>query len=287
MATLFVSDLDGTLLDKGGRLSPVSREALERLIAEGLVFSVASARSVASMQSVLRDLRITLPVIEFNGAFLSDLHTGRHEIVNAIEPALAQDAYALIGQYACAPFVSTYDGRADRLYYGNLTNAGERHYVDDRRAHEDRRLRQTASLAETLREPVVCLTVIGEQARLAELELAARARLGDAVEIHFFENAYSPGWHWLTIHDRRATKDQAIRLLVERYGLRDHELVVFGDHINDVKMFKIAGRAVAVANAHPEVKRHATHVIGAHHEDSVVRYIEDHFANGRKLRPPT
>ena len=69
-----------------------------------------------------------------------------------------------------------------------------------------------------------------------------------------------------------------MRSLMEACGLDGGELIVFGDQINDIKMFRIAARAVAVANAHPDVKRHATHVIGSNEEDSVVKYIRDHWA---------
>jgi hydroxymethylpyrimidine pyrophosphatase-like HAD family hydrolase len=70
--------------------------------------------------------------------------------------------------------------------------------------------------------------------------------------------------------------------MMDSYGLSEHELVVFGDQTNDIKMFKIALEAVAVANALPEVKRHATHVIGPNHEDSVVKYIRSHHDERRR-----
>ena len=80
------------------------------------------------------------------------------------------------------------------------------------------------------------------------------------------------------IQDRRATKDQALGWLIEAHGLDGEELVVFGDQINDITMFRMAAEAVAVANAHPDVKRHATRIIGSNEEDSVVKYIRDHRA---------
>ena len=49
MNTLYISDLDGTLLTNDARLSEFSRAVLRELIADGLSFSVASARSVVSM----------------------------------------------------------------------------------------------------------------------------------------------------------------------------------------------------------------------------------------------
>jgi Cof subfamily protein (haloacid dehalogenase superfamily) len=276
--SLYISDLDGTLLRNDGTLSRSSRAALQQLLTDGAIFSVASARSVVSMRPILSGLRLALPVIEFNGAFLSDLESGRHEIVNSIEPDVAREICALVGRFARSPFVSTYNGESDCLYYCGTANEGEHHYVSNRLEHQDHRLRQTSDLAGSLREQVVCLTVIAEAEPLGELEIAIRERCGDHVEIHLFENQYSPGWFWLTVHDRRATKDQAIRSMMDTYGLVGHELVVFGDQTNDIKMFRIASEAVAVANAHPEAKRYATRVIGSNDEDSVVQYIRDHHA---------
>jgi Cof subfamily protein (haloacid dehalogenase superfamily) len=285
MNHLYVSDLDGTLLSNDGTLSTNSRAALQRLLGDGVAFSVASARSVVSMRPILRGLRFSLPVIEFNGAFLSDLETGRHEIVNSIESDVAQDIFALLKRSARSPFVSTFNGKSDCVYYDKTTNEGERYYVSNRLENEDHRLRSTNDLARSLRDQVVCFTVIAKVEALRDLEVAIEERYGEHIEVHLFENQYSPSWYWLTIHDRRATKDQAIRLMIDNYGMTAHSLVVFGDQINDIKMFRIATEAVAVANAQPEVKRHATRIIGPNHEDSVVEFIRDHHAESRGSRP--
>src|SRR5690606_20419093 len=131
MSILYVSDLDGTLLAGSGRLSEYSRTTLRELLAEGLPFSVASARSVASIRTVLAGVPLALPVVELNGALISDLCTGRHEVVNAIEPEIAEDIYRLFVQLGHAPFIATFDGAADCLYYPAVTNEGMQWYVSD------------------------------------------------------------------------------------------------------------------------------------------------------------
>src|SRR5262249_9405415 len=256
MNTIYISDLDGTLLTSGATLSPFSRNALADLLAEGLPFTVASARSVVSMRMMLDALNLTLPGVEFNGPFLSDLATGRHEIINRIEPEVAEDVYRLVSRFDCVPFISTFDGTEDLVYYRDIINDGMQWYLNDRLEKKDPRWRRVEDLAHSSRDDVVCLTIVSRAEVLSDLEIAIQERHADLVETHHFENQYSPGWYWLTVHDRRATKDQAIRTLVETYSLSGRELVVFGDHINDVKMFRIADRAVAVANATPELKRH-------------------------------
>ena len=126
--TLFVSDLDGTLLNDQAELSPYSRDLLTSMLAEGLLFTVASARSVSSIRSMLKGLPLQLPVIEFNGAFISDLHTGRHDYVNAIHGDIVSDVYHLLSQGEHPPFVASFNGDEDCLYPPTLVNPGAQWY---------------------------------------------------------------------------------------------------------------------------------------------------------------
>ena len=277
MNTLYVSDLDGTLLRSDASLSGFSENSLRELLADGLRFTVASARSVVAIGQMLRGLSLSLPVIEFNGAFLSDLATGRHEVINALEPSVAVSVYEQATAYGLIPFISSFDGAEDRVHYGQMLNEGMYWYLKDRLDHNDSRWRgATDNLAGSLREQVVCLTVIAKEDVLADLQAAILGAHTGSVETHLFENQYSPGWHWLTVHDRRATKDQAIKTLTSSYGLGNAKIVVFGDQSNDLKMFAAADLAVAVGNAQAAVKACADVVIGTNEEDSVVKFMRGH-----------
>jgi len=59
MKTLYVSDLDGTLLNREPRLSAYTAETLNLLIEEGLPFTYATARSVHSARIVAAGLSPT------------------------------------------------------------------------------------------------------------------------------------------------------------------------------------------------------------------------------------
>jgi Cof subfamily protein (haloacid dehalogenase superfamily) len=279
--TLYVSDLDGTLLNPNAELSAPTREGLVRLLDEGLQFTVASARHVSSIRQILAGVPLRLPVISSNGAFLSDAQSGRHELVQAMEPALAQAIFALMQQHGFTPFAQIHGPQGDQLFYERIENEGQREFVEQRQRNGDPRLRHTEHLGRELAHPAVTLLVIARQEPLAALRDAIQALCGDLIEMHLAEDLYMPGWPWLNIHDQRASKDQAIRTLAERYGLAARELVVFGDHVNDLSMFRTADRGIAVANAIDAVKEAAHHVIGPHHEDSVLRFIEDDWR-----RPP-
>ncbi|MBD2570122.1 HAD family hydrolase [Anabaena lutea] len=282
--TIYISDLDGTLLTKNAVLSDFSKSKLQELLQDGLLFTVASARSVVSMGVALDGLKLPLPIVEFNGAFISDLESGRHEIINSIEPEIIEDIYQIISSFKCVPFISSFNGAEDCCYYQEIINEGMEWYLNDRLFHQDKRLRSLTKLTDSFRDQIVCLTVINKTEILSELEIIIRERYGDKIQTYHYENNYAPGWHWLTIHSYKATKAQGILTLQEIYGLTSNKLIVFGDHNNDIEMFKIADYAIAVDNATVELKRHANHIIESHEVDSVVRYIYQDWSQQTSLK---
>lgn len=272
MSRLFVSDLDGTLLDRQERLSAYSHAELVRLLEWGLPFTVASARSIWSIKPILDGLPLTLPVIEFNGAFISDLRTGAHQFCNAIAPRILTELIAKADEVGLPPFLSTFNGEADRLYYTDPVNVGMAWYVTSRQRTQDPRLRQVKDLGPCLQDQVVCVTLIGDEAQVSSVNHWAQERFPGQVQLNCFDHFYSPSW-WLTVHDRRATKAEALRVLADDMGISCADITVFGDESNDIPMFEVAGRRVAVENALPEVKELADVVIGPHDADSVVKYL--------------
>jgi len=276
MDTLYISDLDGTLLGDDAVFSARSRSILDRLLREGLCFTVATARSVHSLKAMLGGLPLSLPVVEFNGAYVTDLASGTHLSVQALPRATAMELHACMVEAGHSPFLSTFDGAQDRLSHGAILNAGMEWYLEDRRRHQDPRLESLADPALALAQQVVCMTVIGERGPLEALEATLNARFNGRIEVHCVPHLYS-NWHWLTVHDAGATKDQGIRRLRQAQGLEGHQLVVFGDHSNDLKMFQIADRAIAVANATPELKAISHAVIGPNTADSVALYLQDQW----------
>jgi Cof subfamily protein (haloacid dehalogenase superfamily) len=271
---LYVSDLDGTLLRNDATLSEFSKRTLNDLLKKDVHFTVASARSVASIRKFLEGIPLRLPVIAFNGAFISDLETGKHRIINHIDTSIVPKLYELIEEYKCGAFLSSFNGKEDCLYYSELHNEGMAWYHNSRVKQKDPRLRHINNLKNVFDEKIVCFTIINRKENLLELTDRVESLFSNQVEVLLSENQYSPGWYWLTIHDVKASKDQAINTLIQEYGYDPNQLTVFGDNVNDIKMFNAASEAVAVKNATEDLKRYATKIIGTNEEDSVVKYIE-------------
>ena len=72
MKTLYISDLDGTLLDNNETLSEYTATNLNELLDDGLVFSFATARSYTTAKKVTPNLKMKYPAIVHNGTFIVD-----------------------------------------------------------------------------------------------------------------------------------------------------------------------------------------------------------------------
>lgn len=75
--TLYVSDLDGTLLRSDQTLSAFTVDAIRCLRDQGMIFSYATARSFPTAVKVTPDIAPEIPVIVKNGAHIMETGTGR------------------------------------------------------------------------------------------------------------------------------------------------------------------------------------------------------------------
>jgi Cof subfamily protein (haloacid dehalogenase superfamily) len=275
---LLVCDLDGTLLRSDTSLSDAARDGLNRLVAAGVALTVASARSAAAIRPMLPGVDLALPVIEHNGAYISDLRTRQHLVTNALDAATAGKAVELLGD----PIVTSWDGERDRVHFGVDLNPGAGWFIAEKRRYRDPRLTETANLrAVADREQVVMLcSYVPDEAAPA---VAARVQeaVGESARVWAALNSYSPGWSEVVVQSPLATKGAAILELRQRLDLHG-EITVCGDHVNDLPMFAVADRRVAPANARPEVRAAASVVTGTNDDDGVVTYLTDQLAISRR-----
>ena len=234
--------------------------------------------AVEDAKELLKDLPLSLPVIELNGACISELSSGEHFVIRSMDQALAESILQLARSAGHAPLVTTFSGSRDLLYAEAPRNPGVEWYITDRIQHGDKRLQLVKDVARSLSDQVLCFSIIGALEPLGEIKRSVEESIGHKVVLNLFENRYSPGWYWLTIQDARATKEQALRRLLRQCEREDAELVVFGDGPQDVGMFSVAERGIAVANADDDVKQYASATIGSNMEDSVPVFLRSDWS---------
>lgn len=282
-SSLFVSDLDGTLLQPGGVLSPYAQERLTYLIEAGVAISIATARSIVSLREALGPISFRLPLVCGNGAYLVDPYTDRHLHVNALARPLAMDLWDFISGQDFYPIIHSTQADEDRMYIGPVQNAAMAWYLADRQKGNDPRLDHATNWAYVMAGEVVSFNVLEREAPLARLEAALAARYPDQLVCYLYENWYDPEWYWLSIFDRRATKASGVQFLMAELGLGPAQVVVFGDSYNDLSMFEMGVTAVAPANAVEEIRALAHTCIGTNDTDSVIKYIEKATGHAKRV----
>jgi Cof subfamily protein (haloacid dehalogenase superfamily) len=274
--TIHVCDLDGTLLRPDATLSDFARDGLNRLVDAGVLITVASARGAAGIRAVLPGVQLRLPVIELNGAFISELESGRHVVSSVLCRQDAAAALEVILSTGVDPVLSTWDGRRDRVHFGSRANDSIRWYVEEKRRHRDPRLTPCGDLlAIAGAEEVAQITTFALDSEAAALTGLLCASAGPEATVHSAANVYLPGWTEITVQHRAAAKGAAVPALLEACGFPGAEVVACGDHLNDLSLFAAAARSVAPANAHPAVLEAATEVVGSNEEDGIVRFLLD------------
>lgn len=268
-----VCDLDGTLLRSDVTLSPFARNGLNALISAGVAVTVASARSLPAMRALLPGVDLTLPVVELNGAFISDVHTGEHLVANSVTAPEA--AVELLLDTGLPPVLTTYDGTRDNVWFD--ADGATTWYIEEKRRYGDPRLRQGDDIAAVSRsEQVVMITVFVPDASADLLAARLRAVTGDAV-VTATRHEYCRGLTEIGVQSAAATKGVAVRAL---QGLRgaNGQVTACGDHLNDLSMFAVADLSVAPANAHPDVLAVADVVTESNEADGVVRFLLNAYA---------
>jgi 5-amino-6-(5-phospho-D-ribitylamino)uracil phosphatase len=271
---IYVCDLDGTLLRSDATLSEFARDGLNRLMDAGIRLTVASARGTAGMRALLEGVQMRLPVIELNGAFVSELESGRHVASSALSERDACAALEAILGTGVDPVVSTWDGHRDRVHFGSRVNESLAWYVEEKKAHRDPRLTACEDFPAVARlEQVAQITTFALDGKADALAAGLRGAIGEDATVHDAPNVYWPGWTEITIQHRAASKGAAVPALLAACDAADAEVIACGDHLNDLSLFDVAARSVAPANAHPGVLEVATEVVGSNDEDGVVRYL--------------
>ena len=268
---LFASDLDGTLLQSEGRFPQESIDRLNRLIDMGLNFTIATARNHDSAYHILNKVNIKLPVILFNGVYLSEFHSGETILMSGlISEEIKLDLFSMAFSKCLEPFVYTY-GEKNHLYYRETQNPAAAHYL--KTLSQDNRLRYTEDFV-SLDGQVSGVLFIDKHITLAPLHGELARKYPDSLNMYFQEDISNPGYYWLQIYRNGSNKGIMLKQLAERLGFPLSRVVVFGDYVNDLDMFEIAGTSIAVANAMPEVKNAATHIIGSNEQGAVIEYLE-------------
>lgn len=277
MKTLYITDLDGTLLNDDGLVSPASAEIISDLSQQGALITVASARTPASIVPLLEDCNINIPYIVMTGAALFHPESMTYSNLIALDiEDVARVAYTFT-EYGINPFFYHFgdDGMLTAYHTPAMTPV-ERLFYEVRANYKLKRFTFNPILPVGGKYPLIFAIAEDEKIR----PIADEFRDDDTFRISYYPEPSLPGFSIIELFANGVSK--AMKANVLSHMLGGPRIVAFGDNLNDLPLFEVADVAVAVENAHPEVKRIADIVIGSHNDDAVARFIAEDFASQKQ-----
>lgn len=274
--TLYVSDMDGTLLSSDSRVSAESARIISELSAEGALITVATARTPATVVPLLADTRIAAEAIVMTGAARWDFRRGCFAHTHRIAAESTRRIIEICASRGAHPFVyiEAPDGRTMDVYHAAAAmNRAEESFYLERRHLKLKRFHLCKPVPADALERTLLMFAMGPRENIEEI--AELIRMSSDCNVSCYPDIFNENIGNLEIQAPGISKASAIRSLAAELGVE--RTVVFGDNLNDLPMFAIADEAVAVANAEPEVKAAATIIIGPNYTDAVARFIAADF----------
>ncbi|MFJ3484954.1 HAD family hydrolase [Pseudomonas sp. NPDC090202] len=254
-----LSDIDGTLLRPDHSLSQANIDAVRRLRAAGIQFSVASSRPPRAMRQQIEALGIDVPTVGFNGANIVN-PDGSLLKAHRIDPEAARTSLELFAGEKVSVWVFAddqwllLDPQGDYVEHERTTLGYDFVQVERFDAYIERidKIVAASTDFELLKRLELQLNPL-----IADTALAARSQA-----------------YYLDVTARDANKGTALATLAEALNVPLVQTAAIGDAGNDVAMFLRAGLSIAMGQAEVGVKTKAHYVTGNNVEDGLATAIE-------------
>ena len=277
MEHVFITDLDGTLLNNQGYLSYNSEQVLQE-VSRGTAHKIAfaTARGLTSAAKVIQQVDWNFPVILNNGAVIYDWQAQQVLKIKGIESQFVPMLLELGATKGISPFIFTLNEQFEEgIFYQANPSAGLQYFMqlrpNDPRFIEVSDLEQQAS---TWNTQALVMMYIGDYDTLVSLKLHVQEQYNADLKCLLMQDQYIPNHFVLEVSNAKATKEKAIAYLQEQYNIRGENLHLFGDNLNDEGMLKLEANTYAVGNAHPKILELVHHRIPTNEEDGVAQIIK-------------
>lgn len=275
MRTLFITDLDGTLLTPEGKISELSLSILNKLLSEGMLLTCATARTASTALPITRDLKLNLPIILMNGSAVYDRGQESYSSDEAIPPAAAEEILSVLAQRRCPAFVYSIEGNKLLCYAPPFLNESMQNFRQYRQRFYGKRFVDIAGYADLAGRRIIYFTFVGKRRELLPVYDILRGKKGFSAL--FYQDVYTDDW-FLELSCADVNKGTAALSLKQKTGAE--KLCVFGDNLNDLPLLAAADYSFATANAKPAILEKADCIIGPNTADAVAKTLAEIWQRG-------
>ena len=268
---LFVTDLDGTLLNSNKELSIKSTEILNKLIDNGVNFTVATARTPATVVDLLQDVNLKLPAVLMNGVLLYDIKEEKYINIKEIGKDTVDKVFDVLNKFDKNAMVYGIRNNHLWVYHKEFEYSWEYNFYKERADRKQKTFLKVENYQECINESKIINFIVFDKYEKIK-GIYEELKKIDEISVEYYEDIYEKGCYFLEAYSAEASKANGIKLLSDY--IEHDKLICFGDNLNDIPMFELADECYATANAVERVKEISTDVIGSCDEDGVALFME-------------
>ncbi len=269
MNTLYISDLDGTLLNSSAELSDHTEKRLIHMLEKGINFTIATARTPATACEILGGVKLSIPAVLMNGVLVYDIEKKSYLKIHRIPPHTVTTIISLLQSMRMTGLLYELKDNNLRTYYESLESEPICQFINERKVRYHKSFNQ-AVFSDIASENIIYFMFLDVYDKIKPVHDA----LIEIPEINLvmYPDNYSEDLWYLEVFEKGASKQNGVIFLRNHCGYEN--IVGFGDNLNDLSMFAACDMRIAVGNAKQEVKEAADDICGTNDNDGVVKWME-------------
>jgi 5-amino-6-(5-phospho-D-ribitylamino)uracil phosphatase len=268
---LLALDIDGTLLNPRGEITPRTLSAINQARQQGVLVVLVTGRRFGSARDLLVRLQLDIPLVSHNGALTKNIKTLETLDFHPLDAELAREMIRFGRAHGVDMICNDDPHGVGTMVIESISESNKplQRYLNQYRSA----VVEVPDLLEHIQSPPIQLTVSGRCDPTEEFE----RRLGELMEgrVQLFKTRYRA--FDLTILDvlsTTASKGESVARIARQHGIAQEETMAIGDNHNDLTMLRYAGLGVVMANAEDELKQMGFEQTTSNEEDGVAEAIE-------------
>ena len=260
---LIALDLDGTLKSTNKQILPKTKIILQKLAKQGVVIVLASGRPTVGLYKEADELKLNETggyLLSFNGAKVVDYQTKETIYQKVYNAKIAHDVYDRAKKYGLA--VMTY---ADGVI---ITEDIDDEYVIIESEINHLPIKLVKNFKETVDFSVNKVLLTGKPEYVQKIIDEFKESYGDSLSI------YRSAPFFIEVMAQGIDKAASLQALIERLGIKQEEVISFGDGYNDLSMIEFAGMGVAMENAVDQVKQCADYITLSNDDEGIYECLK-------------
>ncbi|MHB1683303.1 MAG: Cof-type HAD-IIB family hydrolase [Bacilli bacterium] len=261
---LIALDLDGTLLTSDKRISPRTKGALQAVMKAGGDVAIATGRPPRTSVPFVRELGLTTPLINFNGALVHGhgmVDISHHTPIDyEVAMAALNVCYEIGIRNLMAEVKDEFYLHSNTCLVDPLMDVGNRAPL------------AVGDVRTLIASQVTSFVVSPFLDRAFELTEALQTQFHDTLTVRAWGGAHQT----IEVMSNRASKASGLQQVADLLGYDAAQIIAFGDELNDLEMLQYAGTGVAMGNARDVVKSAADFVTDTCDRDGIAKFLERH-----------